>query len=157
MSCLWILEFILLLFVYTDLHKIKEQELKNNSNGTIITNVTTSNENPSSYDSINTGSKFNVRLSSDDTGISIDAHERQIGNTKPEIVYDKRKEKLTMKFFYKSKCSNIFNFTKCYDLNYHIPPFRNPCYYKFHLTLILIEILKCPCNLTLLQELRKKT
>ena len=99
MACLWCLELLLLVTCYTDLHKVKEQELKESLNQS---NGISPNETPPSYDSV-TSTRLKYSVSTDVENIqSGEDHEKQIVEQTVEEPLDIRKEKLTMKFFYKS-------------------------------------------------------
>lgn len=98
MACLWCLELLLLVTCYTDLHKVKEQELKESLNQS---NGISPNETPPSYDSV-TSTRLKYSVSTDVENIqSGEDHEKQIVEQTVEEPLDIRKEKLTMKFFYK--------------------------------------------------------
>lgn len=102
MACLWTLELLLLVLFYTDLHKIKEQELEEERVVyPVISSDTLSNQNPPTYDTVITGPN-NYDVSADIEGIqSTTEYEKQISEVKTEEPVTK--EKLSGAFFYKSK------------------------------------------------------
>ncbi|CAG2213333.1 CLN7 [Mytilus edulis] len=100
MACLWTLELLLLVLFYTDLHKIKEQELEEERVvDPVISSDTLSNQNPPTYDTVITGPN-NYDVSADIEGIqSTTEYEKQISEVKTEEPVTK--EKLSGAFFYK--------------------------------------------------------